>query len=251
MTQHPTKRVVAPVVGLAFVLIWLGGGWASALAAPGTAPKPTDDIPAGPSILDPARPESGLEKRLPQPDAGKPGATAQPKADAKAADAKIPTRQERLDLLFGRLAKATDPDEASGIATAIERLWMHSGSDTADLLMTRAVVAMGTDHHETARDLLDRIVGLDPQWAEAWNKRATLRFLDDDDAGAMEDISHVLTIEPRHFGALSGMGFILRRNGLNKGALTAFRKALDVYPENQDIRKIIDELALEVEGRDL
>ena len=99
--------------------------------------------------------------------------------------------------------------------------------------------------------LLDKILVLEPDWAEAWNKRATLRFLEDDDAGSMEDLSHVLALEPRHFGALSGLGFILKRNGMNKGALAALRKALAIYPENPDIQKAVDELTPDVEGRDL
>ena len=128
---------------------------------------------------------------------------------------------------------------------------MRSGSDTADLLMTRAVAALGADHRDVAGALLNKIVVLMPDWAEAWNKRATLRFLENDDAGSMEDLDHVLALEPRHFGALSGMGFILKRNGLDAGALKALRRALAIYPENEDLRKAVDQLAPEVEGRDL
>lgn len=174
-----------------------------------------------------------------------------PKRDEDHVQVKVPTRAQLLDGLFDRLAKSTDPDEAGGIAALIERTWMRSGSDTADLLMSRAVAAMGTDHRDVATALLDKIVALRPDWAEGWNKRATLRFLEDDDAGSMEDLSHVLALEPRHFGALSGMGFILKRNGLDAGALKALRKALALYPENPDLRKAVDQLTPEVEGRDL
>ncbi len=113
------------------------------------------------------------------------------------------------------------------------------------------MVALSGNHKDVALDLLDRILALAPDWAEAWNKRATLRFLDDDDAGSMEDISHVLALEPRHFGALSGHGFHPERNGQDKAALTALRKALEIYPESEEIKKAVDQLVPEVEGRDL
>ncbi len=162
-----------------------------------------------------------------------------------------PTRAESLDTLFARLSKATDSDEATGIASIIQRVWMQSGSDTADLLMTRAMTAMANDNHPVAVSLLDKIVILRPGWAEAWNKRATLRFLDGDDAGSMEDIAHTLVLEPRHFGALSGLGFILQRNGLDKAALKALRRAEEIYPKSSDIHKAVEDLVPDVEGRDL
>lgn len=166
-------------------------------------------------------------------------------------ETKPPTRAESLDALFGRLAKTKDPDEATGIASLIQRMWMESGSNTADLLMARAMAAMGNDNHVVARALLDKIVNLRPTWVEGWNKRATLRFLDEDDAGSMEDISHALALEPRHFGAISGLGFILKRNGQEKAALKALRRAEEIYPESPGIRKAVDELVPSVEGRDL
>ncbi len=150
-----------------------------------------------------------------------------------------------------RLAKAQDPDEARGIVGLIQRLWMESGSDTADLLMARAMTAMDGKRSDVAAALLDDLIELRPGWAEAWNRRATLRFLDGDDAGSMEDISHVLALEPRHFGALSGMGFILARHGEPAAALRAMRRALSVYPGDVELKKAVDKLAPTVEGQDL
>ncbi len=196
----------------------------------------------------PSRPAFGLDgasRDLPVV-SGKSDATADPEPAQKP-----PTRAEVLDKLLGRLGKATDADEAQGIAGLIEQIWMKSGSDTADLLMTRVVAAISSNRHDVADALLAQILELQPNWAEAWNKRATLRFLDDDDAGSMADISHVLALEPRHFGAISGMGFILARHGEDKAALTALRRALEIYPENPDVRKAVDRLTPEVEGHDL
>lgn len=184
---------------------------------------------------------------------GNPGVTAplvpapksppQPKAQ--------PTEAARLDDLFQRLAHAEDSDEAEGLAHAIEQLWLRSGSDTADLLMVRAVAALGKGEAKVASDLLDRIVIIDPNWIEAWNRRATLRFLKGDDAGAMQDVAEVLAREPRHFGALSGMAFILQRNGMEKQALDLVRRTEAIYPHNAGLEKLDSELSLKVEGRDI
>jgi tetratricopeptide (TPR) repeat protein len=102
-----------------------------------------------------------------------------------------------------------------------------------------------------ALSILDRIVAIEPDWAEAWNKRATVRFLADDLDGAMIDLDHVLKLEPRHFGALSGMGFMLQRVGLQKRALEVFRRVLALYPQQPEAQKIVEKLTLEVEGRDI
>lgn len=153
-----------------------------------------------------------------------------------------------MDTLFSRLAEAKSPQEAQDISTSIERLWLRSGSDTADLLMGRALTALTAKDNQLALQVLDKVIDLEPDWAEVWNKRATIRYLENDDAGSMSDISHVLALEPRHFGALAGMGFILQRNGNGKAALQVFRRLLDVNPQQEGITKIVERLIPEVEG---
>jgi tetratricopeptide (TPR) repeat protein len=172
-------------------------------------------------------------------------------ADDPAPAVQPPGRQKILDELFDRLGKAGDESEAKGIAGAIDRVWMRSGSDTADLLMKRAVQAIGHKNLTLSQDILDKIVIIDPTWAEGWNKRATARYLADDDTGAMEDLAHVIALEPRHYAALAGMGFILQRRGFDKLALRAFRRAIEINPQQEDLRKIVDKLTLEVEGQPL
>ncbi|HWG04703.1 MAG TPA: hypothetical protein VG271_06800 [Beijerinckiaceae bacterium] len=189
----------------------------------------------------------GALRRL--PDADKAGAAPSAQGQPKPEPPK--TKAEILDDLFARLSKSSDSDEAKGIARAIQRLWMRSGSDTADLLMSRAVTALGAEKYDLAEQVLGAVVAIDPDWAEGWDKRATARFFAEDYAGAMEDISHVLAIEPRHFGALAGMGFILEKSGMDKEALQVFRKTLEIYPEQESIRKIVDRLTLKIEGQDL
>jgi tetratricopeptide (TPR) repeat protein len=183
---------------------------------------------------------------------------ADPKAvDPKAADAKPEQsiqpagRQKILEDLFGRLEKTQDATEAQGISGAIQRVWMRSGSDTADLVMERAGTLIQKKDWKTAEDMLDRLVDIEPQWAEAWNRRATVRFFQRDTTGAMEDIAHVLQLEPRHFTAMVGLGAILERNEQNAQALRVFRRVLEINPQLEEIRKKVDKLSIEVEGREI
>ena len=158
-------------------------------------------------------------------------------------------RRRTLDDLYTKLAAASDEDEAKGLATLIGNIWMRSSSDTANLLMQRAVQAIESKDYPVAEQLLGRIVVLQPDWAEAWNKRASVRYFTGDLDGSMADVEHVLKLEPRHFGALEGMATMLQRTGLHKRALEIYRRALVVYPHQPEVEKIVDKLTLEVEGQ--
>ena len=158
-------------------------------------------------------------------------------------------RRRTLDDLYGKLAVASDADEAKGLATLIGTIWMRSGSDTANLLMQRAAQAIQKKDYPLALEVLDRLVALKPSWAEAWNKRASVRYFSGDLDGSMVDVEHVLKLEPNHFGALEGMATILQRTGLDKRALEVYRRALAVYPHQPDVEKIVNKLTLQVEGQ--
>jgi tetratricopeptide (TPR) repeat protein len=155
-----------------------------------------------------------------------------------------------LDKLFERLAAAKTPEEAKGIANLIQRRWARSGSDTADLLMTRAQTAMKDKQLELAIELLDRIISLEPNWAEGWNQRANALFLSGDPIRSMLDIGEALKREPRHYGAMLGLGTILRQQGDDKRAMVAYRRALEVYPQMEAIKNAVESLKSEVDGRD-
>jgi tetratricopeptide (TPR) repeat protein len=160
-------------------------------------------------------------------------------------------RRATLDDLFARLASAKDEDEAKGIANLIERRWTRSGSDTADLLLTRASDAIQAKEHALAVELLDRVITLQPEWAEAWNRRATAFFLLDDTASAMADLRQVLVREPRHFGAWAGLGHIYMSAGDKTRALEAYRKSLALHPFIESLRPLVDKLTPEIDGRDI
>ncbi len=155
-----------------------------------------------------------------------------------------------LDKLFERLAAATSAEEAKGIANLIQRRWARSGSSTADLLMTRAQTAMKEKRLELAIELLDRVISLEPDWAEGWNQRANALFLAGDPIRSMLDIGETLKREPRHYGAMMGLGTILRQQGDDKRAMVAYRRALEIYPQLEPVKNAVDSLKTEVDGRD-
>lgn len=219
-------------------------------------PAGVDDQPTPPPRprpqAGPARPDPAAEDRKRTEE--KREAEKRKQAERVAPHSVHTTEEQRakvLEALYTRLKAVDDADEAKGVATAIERVWLRSGSDTADLLMTRAVTAMAGEDYKTAESLLDSIVTLEPDWAEGWNKRALVRFHAENVDGAMSDLEHALRIEPRHFVALSGLGAILSKSGLDKRALDAYRRALDLYPLQPDIRKSVEKLQIDVEGRDI
>ncbi|WP_229426736.1 tetratricopeptide repeat protein [Microvirga alba] len=153
--------------------------------------------------------------------------------------------------MFDRLAKARSEDEAKGIASLIERRWARSGSDTADLLYSRAAEAFEEKDYPLSVELLDRILTLQPGWAEAWYRRAIVFYQLDDPVGAMADLHQALTLEPRHFGAWTGLGHIYLASDDKPHALEAYRRALKLNPQESTIQVIVSHLDHEVDGLDL
>ncbi|MGE3871298.1 MAG: tetratricopeptide repeat protein [Pseudorhodoplanes sp.] len=160
-------------------------------------------------------------------------------------------RTKNLDALFAALKAAPDEDTAKAIEGRIWALWLVSTSDTANLLMSRVRQAIEAKDTELAMRLLNAIIEIRPDYVEAWNRRATLRYLQKDFGAALADIRQVLRREPRHFGALTGLGMILQEFGEDKSALAAFRRATEVHPKLQKVPDMIKTLAEKVEGRDI
>jgi tetratricopeptide (TPR) repeat protein len=171
------------------------------------------------------------------------------------APAKLPNigadRTRGLDFLFGALKAAPDEDSAKHVEARIWALWTQTSSDTAALLMQRAKAAMEAKQLDVALKLLDAVVKLRPDYVEGWNRRATLYYLQNDYAHSLEDIQQVLIREPRHFGALAGLGMIMQELGDDKRALDAFRKALAVNPHLDKVPELVKTLTEKVEGRDI
>ena len=156
-----------------------------------------------------------------------------------------------LDTLFSALQIAPDEASAKAIEKRIWAVWIESGSDTCDLLMTRVKDAIEGKDYDLAIRLLDSIVAIRPGYVEAWNQRATVYYLKNDYARAIADIAEVLAREPRQFGALAGLGLLLQDIGDDKDALDAYRKALAIDPHLENIPDVVKTLTEKVEGRDI
>ena len=180
-----------------------------------------------------------------------------PKAQKKLPEApsklpRVPADRTRgLDFLFGALKAAPDEDSARHVEARIWALWLQTPSDTAALLMVRAKAAIDAQNVDVAMQLLDAVIKIRPDYVEAWNRRATIYYLKSDYVHALEDFQQVLLREPRHFGALVGLGTIMQDIGDDKRALDAFRKALAINPYLEKIPETVKQLTEKVEGRDI
>ncbi|MCK8463671.1 tetratricopeptide repeat protein [Aliiroseovarius sp. S1339] len=154
-----------------------------------------------------------------------------------------------LDHLFTLLAEADDSNWQA-LEDEIWDLWSRSGSDTFDMLLERGRKAMDAGDFEAAIEHLTALTDHAPDFAEGWNARATAFFLSGRLGLSVNDIARVLTLEPRHFGALSGLGIILEELGDQKGALDAYRHALAIHPRSPRVKEAVQRLET-VEGRDI
>ncbi|MEQ1647734.1 MAG: tetratricopeptide repeat protein [Hyphomicrobiaceae bacterium] len=242
-----------------------------------SAPLPTPDIrrgrdaapvpPPGPPQRSPEAVPAPKKEATPQPKSGPQQATPKgdrnghPKATAKQPHEKISKglavvqprtakeREKALTDLYAHLATADDEAKAKSVARSIERLWLSSGSDTVNLLMQRAMEASHAKNNELALKLLDAAVGLSPDYAEAWNRRAYVFFLENNVERALGDLRRVLALDPNHYKALDGLANILKDIGRKKDALKAARQLYDVHPFSDGAKQMVDDLAREVEGR--
>jgi tetratricopeptide (TPR) repeat protein len=160
-------------------------------------------------------------------------------------------RAARLDTLYDALAKAPNPAIAKIVETKIEALNFQSGSATADLLMVRARSMIEARNSKLAFEFLDAIIDIAPNFVEARSQRATLYYETKNIPGALADLRVVLAREPRHYGALMGLGVILQEIGEDKRALEAFRRALAIDPYLDAVPDMVKKLEVEVEGRDI
>lgn len=160
-------------------------------------------------------------------------------------------RNHGLDFLFGALKAAPDEESARYVEARIWALWLQTPSDTAALLMARAKLAMDAQKMDVALKLLDAVIKLRPDYVEAWNRRATVYYMQNDYARSLSDLKQVLIREPRHFGALAGLGMIMEDLGDDKRALDAFRKALAINPHLDKVPEMVKSLSEKVDGRDI
>ena len=176
---------------------------------------------------------------------------ASPATDALCPATPLSARQDHPDLiqLFESLSAAEDPRTATLIERRIWDLWVASDRDDVDRLMRRGRSAMGFRDYDAAIETFDRIVELDPEFAEGWNKRATVHFLRRDFAASLTDIARTLALEPRHFGALEGRGMIYEEQGELEKALADYERVLTIRPHVRGLRRRIEQLRREIGQR--
>ena len=171
-------------------------------------------------------------------------------ADTSEAAPRRAVGEKSMDQLFATLADRSDEQRGRQAEAEIQRRWMRSGSATIDLLMGWAREAAGAKNYALALDYLDQVVMLKPDYAEGWNRRATIFYMQDQYGKAISDLEKVLALEPRHFGALAGLGMILQEMDRKADALAAFEKALALDPYlKDDVGDAAKRLKPEVEGR--
>ena len=158
---------------------------------------------------------------------------------------RLPQRQpaavlpSRLNELFDKLLACPGPAVATPIEDAIWDVWMYDSHEGAELALEKACADIGARRFDIAETRLATLVRRRPDWAEAWNKLATLLYLMERDDESVAAIHRTLEIEPRHFGALCGFGEILRARGNTEAACLAFGRALRVHPRLGGIRQIL------------
>ena len=152
------------------------------------------------------------------------------------ADQKDPILPE----LFERLMKAPSPGEAQEIDALIWHVWLKAGSPELDTLMAQGSEAMDNGEYATAMTDFNKIIAARPDFAEGWNKRATLYYLMEDYKNSLADIDKTLALEPRHFGALSGLGLVNIKLEKYEEAVKAYQRVLAVDPQNAGAKANLD-----------
>jgi tetratricopeptide (TPR) repeat protein len=166
---------------------------------------------------------------------------AMPSAEARQDD-------PRLKELFAELKTATSSLEARVIETKVWKIWIENGDPRIDALMDRGMNAMSVDDTETALAAFNQVIRLDDSFAEGFNKRATVEFMRRDFDASVADIERTLALEPRHFGALAGLGQVYLAMNRKAAALKAFEAALAIDPRLENVQRTVNELKQQLEG---
>jgi tetratricopeptide (TPR) repeat protein len=159
-------------------------------------------------------------------------------------------QSQSIDEMLTELAKP-DLENWQLIQERVLDAWSKSGSDTADLLLERGREAMEAKNYLAALEHLTALTDHAPDFAEGWNARATVYFHLDRYGQSIADVAKVLSLNPKHFGALSGLGIMLRELGQEKDALAAFRAAQEINPHWDSVNQAVEDLSKSIDGKTL
>jgi tetratricopeptide (TPR) repeat protein len=146
----------------------------------------------------------------------------------------------RLDDLFHTLQTSQDAAELLEVEADIWEIWYDSGSAEIDSLMGEAAALVNAGDLAAAEAVYGMIINKAPMFSEGWNRRATIRFYRNDLEGSLADIEQTLKLEPRHFGAIWGLGMIMGAQQDYERAIIAFEKLLEIKPNSEDARPRIE-----------
>ena len=147
-----------------------------------------------------------------------------------------------LDELFTRLQVTDDATQLRFIENSIWEVWMQHDNADAEELLVIATRRMNQRRFSDAMLIFNRLVETFPEYAEAWNKRATLHYMLGDLEASLADIDVTLTLEPRHFGALSGQGLIYVEQEKLQQARESFEHLLTIHPNSGNARSNLESI---------
>ncbi len=157
-------------------------------------------------------------------------------------------RDSRLDQLFERLQTTANLSDAAAIQQQIWQIWIEFEDLSISQLMRRGMTAMSQGDHEKALEAFNSMVDRAPEFAEAWNKRATVLYLLGRLDESVLDIQQTLELEPRHFGALSGLALIYDALDEPAAALRSLQAALQINPHLSGSQERINQLREKLKG---
>jgi tetratricopeptide (TPR) repeat protein len=153
--------------------------------------------------------------------------------------------------LFAQLKQANSPEDAHPIEQKLIAMFRASGSPSVDLLVMRAQAALAAADNKTAKQLIDAVTNIAPNYAEGWHMRAGMEQAAGDDTAALVSLQKVVLLNPKHFAALNELADMLQDYGDKAGALKLYRRALDLDPQLEGAANKVRELTQSVEGRDI
>jgi Tfp pilus assembly protein PilF len=154
--------------------------------------------------------------------------------------------------LLDELAAASSTEMAKTITMNIQQAWINSHEDSSEKrLMSQALSAMDDGNLVKAERELTKLIKKNPDFVEAWNKRATVRFFNGDFSGSETDVFEVLSREPRHFGAISGLAMINVHMGALREAVKAYEMLLNIHPYAEDAKKFLPKLKKQIGQHEL
>ena len=158
----------------------------------------------------------------------------------------------QTQVLLDELARAPSAEAAKKIVNNIQEAWINSHKDLSEKkLMSQALSSMDNGNLTKAERELTELIQKNPDFVEAWNKRATVRFFNGDLAGSETDVFEVLSREPRHFGAISGLAMINVHVGALEEAVKAYEMLLDIHPHAKDAKRYLPHLKKKIGQHDL